>query len=303
MQSPNSAVPSSRPGPVELPTLLLAIVIHGAWVLLTLWHATIPPLMLGMAGGIVVAWHGSLQHETIHGHPTGQRWINSAIGSVPLSLWLPYSIYRRTHVAHHATPNITDPFDDPESHYLTRGSGLRYWLARAEETLLGRLLLGPPIRIGHFLLTELRRATREPGAASREWIPHLAGVAVLLAWLHHVDLSLGQYLLAFVYPGTALSLLRSFAEHRADEDRSARAAIIPRAGPFGLLFLNNNLHAVHHARPELPWYRLPEHYRHHGAAFSYGPHYSSYGAVIRRYLLRPHDAVLHPDHIGRQEAA
>ena len=34
--------------------------------------------------------------------------------------------------------------------------------------------------------------------------------------------------------------------------------IIERGGPFALLFLNNNLHAVHHDRPSVPWYRIPE---------------------------------------------
>ncbi|MFT3965225.1 MAG: fatty acid desaturase [Sphingobium sp.] len=280
----------------EIPTLLLALAIHGAWVLLTAWHAALPLPLLALAGGAVIAAHGSLQHETIHGHPTGRRWIDTAIGSVPLSLWLPYSIYRRTHIAHHATPAITDPFDDPESNYLASGAGPRHALAVAEATLLGRLALGPPIRIGHFLIGEARRAVREPAAWAREWLPHLAGVALLAGWLAHVDLPPGTYLLAFVYPGTALSLLRSFAEHRAVPDPRGRAAIVARPGPFGLLFLNNNLHAVHHDRPDLAWYELPAHYRHHRDAYADAPLYPGYGAIFRRHALRPHDAIVHPDH-------
>ncbi|MET0240738.1 MAG: fatty acid desaturase [Sphingobium sp.] len=296
----NGATDLPRVPIVEFPTILVAMTIYGGWMLLTAFHRTLPPLLLFVLGGIVVAWHGSFQHETIHGHPTRSRWINAAIGSIPLSLWLPYAIYRRTHIAHHATPHITDPFDDPESQYLTRASGPGYWLARSERTLLGRLILGPPIRIASFLLAEVRRLAHEPAITLREWVPHLVGVAVILLWLHHVDLPAGTYLLTFIYPGTALSLLRSFAEHRADEDQGARAAIIPRAGPFGLLFLNNNLHAVHHGRPDLPWYRLPAHYRRHRTDFTRAPEYASYGEVARRFLLVPHDSVVHPDY--RKEA-
>jgi len=278
----------------EVPTVILAIGIHGAWLALTTWHSALPFPLLFMAGGVIVAWHGSLQHETIHGHPTGIGWIDAAIGGVPFSLWLPYSIYRRTHIAHHATPNITYPLDDPESQYLQRASGLRYRLARVEGTLIGRLILGPPIRIGEFLLTQMRQALREPKATARDWTGHLFLVAVLLWWLHRVDLSIGAYLVAFVYPGTALTLLRSFAEHRADSDSRARAAIISRPGPFGLLFLHNNLHAVHHARPDLPWYRLPNFHRRHRQAFANAPHYATYGHIAARYWLKPHDALVHP---------
>lgn len=283
---------------IETPTLLVALAVHGGWLLLTAFHALLPWPFLMLAGGIVIAWHGSLQHETIHGHPTGIGWIDAAIGSVPLSLWLPYAIYRRTHIAHHETAHVTDPFDDPESQYLGSARGLRFRLAGLERTLVGRLVLGPPIRIGHFLVSQLRRAVHEPGLAARDWLPHLLCVAAIMVWLHRVDLPIGTYILSFVYPGTALTLLRSFAEHRADPDRQGRAAIITRPGPLGLLFLNNNLHAVHHARPDIPWYQLPTFHRGQEQAFAAAPHYASYGNIIVRYWLRPHDAVVHPDYGG-----
>jgi fatty acid desaturase len=281
----------------ETPTVMLALAVHGLWLAVTTWHDALPLPLLIAAGGVIVAWHGSLQHETIHGHPTGIGWIDAAIGGVPLSLWLPYSIYRRTHIGHHATPNITDPLDDPESQYLKRPIGLRYRLARLEATFIGRLILGPPIRIGDFLLAQLSRAMHDPKAAGRDWALHLLSVGVLLWWLHRVDLPIGTYLLAFVYSGTAITLLRSFAEHRADPDSLARAAIILRPGPFGLLFLNNNLHAVHHARPDLPWYRLPSFHRRHGQTFAAAPHYANYGQVVARFWFKSHDSLIHPDYV------
>lgn len=287
---------ASRPVRIELPTLLVAAKIHGGWLTLTWGHASLPLPLLALLDGLLVAWHGSLQHEIIHGHPTGRRVIDSLIGAVPLSLWLPYAIYRRTHLAHHATRHTTDPHADPESHYRAEAGGWRHRIALLEAPLAARLLLGPPLRIGLFLIDELRRASTESRLFVRDWLPHLMGVAVVLWWLHHVDLPLLVYLAAFVYPGMALSLLRSFAEHRADGDPSRRAAIVRRPGLFGLLFLHNNLHAVHHARPDLSRYRLPAHFRTNRAAFAQAPAYDSYLEIIRTYAWRAQDDVIHPDY-------
>ena len=285
---------------IEWPTLAVAAAVLGGWLAATGGHAALPGLALALVGGWLVAWHGSLQHETIHGHPTGWHGIDAAIGSVPLALWLPYAVYRRSHIAHHATPAITDPFDDPESRYLAWTSGrLARSAARVEATLIGRLLVGPLLTVMRFGAAEAVRAVREPGGWARDWVPHLIGVAAVLLWLDHVGLGIGQYLVCFVYPGTALTLLRSFVEHRADHDPARRVALVERAGPLALLYLHNNLHAAHHAAPGLPWYRLPAFHRAHRdrlVAENGGLVYRGYGEVVRRYLWRRHDTVVHPDH-------
>jgi len=300
--SPNAANRARR---LEWPTMLLAVVIHAGWIAATWWHGQIPAWLLPLVGGWLIAWHGSLQHETIHGHPTGIRAIDAAIGSVPLALWLPYAIYRRSHLAHHDAAIVTDPFEDPESRYLADVRGWHGRMLRAIEgvqaSLAGRLLLGPPLTIGRFLAGEIGRGSRAPAATLRDWLPHLAGVAVVMAWLHVCGFGVGHYLIAFVYPGTALSLLRSFAEHRAHADPAARVAVVEHAGPFALLFLNNNLHAAHHRAPALAWYRLPAFYRRHRArllAANGDLRYCGYGAVARLYLFRAHDALVHPAYRG-----
>lgn len=292
-----------RKAGVEWPTIALAVVIHGGWLAATSWHATLPAWLLAVVGGWIIAWHGSLQHETIHGHPTRDARINGAIGGMPLSLWLPYRIYRRTHLDHHATPDITDPVSDPESRYMAAPTGrtgtFRLAIAHAQATLAGRLLLGPPITIASFLLAQARRATQSPVATVVDWAPHVLGVTAILGWLHWVGFGWGQYLMLFVYPGTALTLLRSFAEHRAATAPGERVAIVERAGVLGLLFLNNNLHAAHHRAPGLPWYRLPAYHARHQAtilAGNGGLVYDGYATIVRRYLLRPHDDVVHPDY-------
>ncbi|WP_231639270.1 fatty acid desaturase [Sphingomonas profundi] len=301
--------PLRRPAGIEIPTILLAAAIYGGWIAATWWHAAMPAWLLPVAGGWLIAWHGSLQHETIHGHPTGIARLDAAIGAVPLALWLPYAVYRRTHLAHHATAAVTDPFDDPESRYLAARPGWRgrlsRWAEMAQAPLIGRLLLGPPLTVARFLLGEVARGRADPRGVAREWLPHLAGVACVIAWLRLCGFDLPLYLLTFVYPGTALSLLRSFAEHRADADPARRVAVVEQAGPLALLFLNNNLHAAHHRAPGIAWYRLPAYYRRHRdrlIAANGGLLYRGYGDVARRFLLRPHDALIHPAHRFVQRA-
>jgi fatty acid desaturase len=285
---------TSVPKTTEWPTIGLALVIYGGWLGLTAWHAALPWPMLLAGGAWLIAWQSSLQHEVIHGHPTRHRWLNDAIGFAPLSLWLPYAVYARDHRAHHATDHLTDPLDDSESNYLPRAGGLAHVLAALEATLAGRMLFGPPIRIARFWLHEARRAAREPGIVARDWLPHLAGVALVLAWLDHVGIGLGRYVLCFIWPGTALSLVRSYAEHRASDEIEGRTAIVADSGPLALLFLNNNLHVWHHARPAAPWYALPAIHRAHPDAFPLAPRYRSYATVFARFFLRPHDRLIHP---------
>lgn len=282
----------------QAPTFAVAALVHGGWLALTAWHVVVPWPLLVAGGGWLIAWHGSLQHEVIHGHPTGIRWVDDAIGSVPLSLWLPYRVYRRSHLAHHRSHAITDPAHDPESRYVATRRTVAARLARVQSTLAGQLLAGPPIVIGRFLAAEARRARREPGSFAVDWAAHLLGLALVFGWLHHVGLAPGTYLAAFVLPGMALTLLRSFAEHRADFESPGRAASVETRGPLALLFLNNNLHTAHHERPALPWHRLPAyHAARRGQFAAVGTHfYRGYAEVVRRFLFAAHDDVIHPRH-------
>jgi fatty acid desaturase len=177
--------PRARSGasaPNEWPTVLLAIAIYGGWLLLTAFHAALPSPLLMFAGAWLIAWHGSLQHETIHGHPTRSKRINALIGAVPLSLWLPYTVYRDSHEAHHRSEHVTHPDHDPESRYVADGTGWR-WAARLQATLIGRLVFGPPLCVLSLLRDEAVRVRQAPGAVLRDWAPHLLAVAGIVAWL------------------------------------------------------------------------------------------------------------------------
>ena len=84
------------------------------------------------------------------------------------------------------------------------------------------------------------------------------GVVAVLGWVVGVcHITPIVYLALVVYPGTSLSLVRSFAEHRANTNPDLRTAVVETNPLLALIFLNNNLHIAHHCRPDVPWYELP----------------------------------------------
>ena len=73
--------------------------------------------------------------------------------------------------------------------------------------------------------------------------------------------------------------------------------IIEDRGPLAFMFLNNNLHVVHHMKPGAPWYRLPAIYgaakdRYQQVNDAYV--YRSYAEIFRCYFLHAKDPVPHP---------
>ena len=283
-------------------TLALLIVVYALWALLAVVFPDLPlwlscPLLV-----LITVQFMSIQHEIVHGHPTRSGWLNEALVSLPLGLLFPYRRYRTLHLRHHNDENLTDPFDDPESWYFEPEDFARQpapvrWLWRANATLLGRLLLGPVLSVVGLVRMDLRAIFAGDRGILWDWVLHLAGVAAVLVILRLAGFSLLTYLGFVALPSMSVLMIRSFAEHRASEAKEHRTAIIPDRGLFALLFLNNNLHAVHHAHPTVAWYRLPRLFNEQRAHFEtanggYG--YRSYLALIARHLLRPVNSVAHP---------
>ena len=119
----------------------------------------------------------------------------------------------------------------------------------------------------------------------------------MLFWVTQAaGLALWEYLLFFIYPGLSLTLLRSFAEHRAATNPGGRTATLKAEAPLALLFLNNNLHSVHHAMPGLPWYRIPAAWRamRPEESEAAGESFDGYREIAARYFLKPKEHPLHP---------
>jgi len=283
-------------------TLGLALVILGGFALWSLHFNALPLWLAAPAGSVLLTWYGSLQHETIHGHPTPSRRINRAIGGLPLALWVPYAVYRETHIQHHrhSGRRLTELGHDPESFYLPPGhlakiGRVRRAALRANCTLLGRVLIGPVISVATFWSREIGKARLDP-RHRRIWLWHSVGIAAVLSWTYGVcHISLLDYVLLVIYPSVSLTNLRSFAEHRADDHSQLRTNVVEAHPLWALLFLNNNLHVAHHTHPQVPWYELPRVWRDmRGAGSGAARVFGGYGEVARCYLLRPFITAEHP---------
>jgi len=294
----------SRPrAAVEIPTLLLVLATYGGWLVITFAYPHWPLLVVAPIAAVLITLHSSLQHEIVHGHPTRWRSVNRLLAVVPLSLHLPYERYRASHLAHHVDELLTDPLDDPESYYWTaddwaRLAPLTRGILRVQQTLAGRVTVGPFWSIGRFLLAEWRAVRANHPGVRAVWLEHLLWCVPVIAWVTLVcGIPLWIYILAMAVPGASLTLIRSFAEHRAQPPVRARIALVEGSWILGPLFLFNNLHALHHEAPGIPWYEYPARYRRNRErliAENGGLVYRTYFDVARRFLFRAHDVAVHP---------
>ncbi len=285
------------------PTWLVALAIYGSWVALIWFAARLPWWIVMPAGAYLLAWHFSLQHEAIHSFRGVPAWLRFAVVFPPLGLWFPYPLYRRSHTTHHRDVNLTVPGVDTESYYVLRADWERMGpvkraLLTFNQTMAGRLLIGPMLRLWILVTKETRRVRQGDFSHLPHWAAHAAAVALLFWFISGVcAFPWWQYCLLVAYPGLSLSLLRAFTEHRAAEDSQQRTAAVESNVIFGLLYLYNNIHVVHHLKPTMPWYDIPKFYRlnreellKNNGQFVF----TGYGQLARRYLILPVFSPVHP---------
>jgi fatty acid desaturase len=293
----------------EWRTLLLAGVCYAVWLLLAFGWADLPDMLRVLLLIPTITLHSSLQHEFLHGHPFRNQTLNDLLITPPIGVLVPYLRFKSCHLTHHINENITDPYDDPESYYLDRDVWVAIpgWLKRllvANNTLIGRVTLGPALATIGFARSELGRIVTGDRTILATWLRHILAV-VLLFWLIGIYGSLhpASYFIA-AYFGMGLLMVRSFIEHQAVEKANQRSVIIETRGPLSLLFLNNNFHSVHHAYPSLAWYRIPAFFRENRTRFlrmNGGYRYESYWDVFRRFALRPKEPVAWPIEGARKQ--
>lgn len=287
----------------DLPTLFLGFGIYAGFFLLTwYWHA-LPGWLIFAVGAPLVCLHGSLQHEAVHGYPFRSKALNRVFAGWSLWLWMPYDIYVRSHLKHHIDEDLTDPLIDPESNYLTPAqwaamSAPHRLIRQAMRTMAGRLLLGPAYYTVHLVDDLVRHVLTGDFAKLKPWAWHIPTTALILYWVCGVcDIAPWTYILLVAYPGTSMALLRSYAEHRARPDEKHRTVIL-EAGPFwSLMFLWNNLHALHHHEPGLAWWKRSRRYQElKGMLLEGNGHYlvPGYSALAKDYLLAPKEPLIHP---------
>jgi len=286
---------------VEWPTFLVLVATYGIWLFATSTLYAQWPVIATVIAGFAIAQFSSLQHETLHGHPFRSRFLSEAVVLPALTLTVPYGRFRDTHLAHHHDPILTDPYDDPESNFLdpavwNRLSAPIRALLRANNTVLGRMTIGPIIGNLLWLRGEVTVFCAGAAGVRRAWALHLLGLLPVMAWLWVAAMPWWAYLIA-AWIGHGLLKLRTYLEHRAHDTARARTVVVEDRGPLALLFMNNNFHVVHHMHPTVPWYELPSLYeanRAHYLRRNGGYAYRSYAQIIRTHFLRAKDPVPHP---------
>ena len=292
----------------DWPTLVLIVLCYAGWALATVWLTQVSLVLAVIVLALLIALQSSLQHEVLHGHPFRSQRLNEALVFLTLNLAIPYERFRDTHLEHHRDAMLTDPYDDPESNYIDpviwdRLPRAMQAIMTFNNTLLGRMLLGPLVGQVRFVSDEVLRIVEGDRAVRRAWLLHGVGLVAIVAWLVAVaGMPLWAYAIA-AYAGLSTLRLRTFLEHQAHESARGRTVVIEDRGLFALLFLNNNYHVVHHMHPRLSWFRLPALFRSNREKYlrrNHGYYYRSYGTVLARHLLRAKDPVAHPIWRGDQ---
>jgi fatty acid desaturase len=285
------------------PTWIVALVLYSAWGLLIWFNALLPWWVIMPVGAYLLAWHFSLQHEAIHSFRGVPAWLRFAVVYPPLGLWFPYPLYRKSHTTHHRDVHLTIPGVDTESYYVLQADWARMGrfkrgILTFNQTMAGRLLIGPVLRLSILVTKETGRVRRGDFSHLPHWAAHAVAVAALFWFISGVcSFPWWQYCLLVAYPGLSLSLLRAFTEHRAAEDSQERTASVESNALFGMLYLYNNLHVAHHLKPAMPWYDIPRFYRDNRAALlaSNGQFvYRGYAQLAKSYFLVPVFSPVHP---------
>jgi len=102
--------------PGDWRTLVIAVLVYGGWLATVFLHKQMPWWATFALLTWFGAWHLSLQHELVHGHPFRNSKLNAALASLSLTMWVPFLSFKRDHISHHNT-TLTHPKLDTESYY------------------------------------------------------------------------------------------------------------------------------------------------------------------------------------------
>ncbi|GDX20410.1 aminotransferase [Actinomycetes bacterium] len=282
----------------EWRTLLVVLSVYGLTALTVARYEVLTPWLAIPMLAVLGAWHLSMQHEVLHGHPFKSQFINDAIGSIPVTLWIPYLAFKKDHHEHHKS-DLTNPELDNESYYVSQkqwdnAGPIRRAAWTANRTILFRMFVWTIVSTISYVTLVLKRAIRNEQGDRLAVSLHIVGVAFVVFLVSLSTMPLWQFALGTVYGGRILNAIRPFPEHKYQSGVETRTAMI-MAGPFmSLLMLNNNLHIAHHDDPRVPWYRVNELSKKVNAverAREVGVLYEGgYAEVFRKFSFKPVDS-------------
>ena len=293
--SPSSALLRER---AEWRTLLVVFAVYGLTVLTVVRYEVLTPWLAVPMLAILGAWHLSMQHEVLHGHPFKNQFLNDAIGGIPVTLWIPYLAFKKDHHEHHLS-DLTNPALDNESYYVSqeqwdKAGRIRRAAWTANRTILFRMFVWTIVSTITYVLSVLKRAVRNEKSDRLAVALHVVGVAFVVYLVSLSSMPLWQFALGTLYGGRILNAIRPFPEHKYQSGVETRTAMIMAGRFMSLLMLNNNLHVAHHDEPGVPWYRYDKLMQRVNAvqrARDAGVLYEGgYAEIFRRFSFTPVDS-------------
>ena len=282
----------------EWRTLLVVAAVYGLTVFTVVRYEVLTPWLAIPMLGVLGAWHLSMQHEVLHGHPFKNQFLNDALGGIPVTLWIPYLAFKKDHHEHHLS-DLTNPALDNESYYVSqeqwdKAGRIRRAAWTANRTILFRMFVWTIVSTITYVLLVLKRAVRNEKSDRLAVMLHIIGVAFVVYLVSLSSMPLWQFALGTVYGGRILNAIRPFPEHKYQSGIETRTAMIMAGRFMSLLMLNNNLHVAHHEEPGVPWYRYDnlmhrvnavERARNAGVLYEGG-----YAEIFRRFSFTPVDS-------------
>jgi fatty acid desaturase len=282
----------------EWRTLAVVIAVYGLTVLTVLRYDVLTPWLAVPMLAVLGAWHLSMQHEVLHGHPFKNQFLNDAIGGIPVTLWIPYLAFKKDHYEHHLS-DLTNPALDNESYYVSqeqwdKAGRIRRAAWTANRTILFRMFVWTIVSTITYVLSVLKRAVRGEKGDRLAVALHVVGLVFVVYLVSLSSMPLWQFALGTLYGGRILNAIRPFPEHKYQSGVETRTAMIMAGRFMSLLMLNNNLHVAHHDEPGVPWYRYDklmqrvnavERARAAGVLYEGG-----YAEVFRRFSFTPVDS-------------
>ena len=282
----------------EWRTLLVVFAVYGLTVLTVMRYEVLTPWLAIPMLGVLGAWHLSMQHEVLHGHPFKNQFLNDAIGGIPVTLWIPYLAFKKDHHEHHLS-DLTNPALDNESYYVSqeqwdKAGRIRHAAWTANRTILFRMFVWTIVSTITYVMSVLKRAVRGEKGDRLAVTLHVVGVVFVVYLVSLSSMPLWQFALGTTYGGRILNAIRPFPEHKYQSGVETRTAMIMAGRFMSLLMLNNNLHVAHHDEPGVPWYRYDKLMQRVNAvqrARDAGVLYEGgYAEIFRRFSFTPVDS-------------
>lgn len=256
---------TKRPGRFTAKFMVALMLVGASWAAIALTRSWLVTVLAIALNGLVYAHLIELQHECLHEHAYGRRWLNRLVGficGIPMlsSFWH----YKYDHLRHHAylgTPKNRE-FFNYRFHNLDSIAGfLRgcFHLGRYRDVA---------VNTGRSLLGRLNPQVTKPLAAKKIRAEYIA-FAIILSAAIVGSVMAGSLLVVAAWAVPALLIaepthfLIELPEHfglnsQTDPNVLTNTRTV-RAGRVSRWFTNgNDLHTAHHFHQGIPMARVPE---------------------------------------------